>query len=162
MLHHASFAVEDPAVVADVLAGMLGATPIRAPVPPFPEGAWFVCFGDVAGSYLEVLPRGHVFDPDARLGLRPEADGPRLTASHLLVGAPFGADQIMRMADAAGWKTEVADTRMFRVLKVWVENAVLLELLPPEMAPAYRRTFDAMGVADLERRLRRLEAGEAP
>jgi hypothetical protein len=161
MLHHASFAVDDPAVVAGVLAGLLGATLVRAPVPPFPEGAWFVCFGDEAGSYLEVLPRGHVFDPDAR-GPRPDADAPRLTAAHLLVSTPLATEQVMRMAERAGWKAEVADTRLFRVVKVWVENAVLLELLPPEMAPAYRRTFDAMGVADLDRRLRRLEAGEAP
>lgn len=162
MLHHASFAVEDPAAVARILAGMLGATAIGAPAPPFPDESWFVCFGDEAGSYLEVLPRGHVFDPDARFGLRPEADAPRLSAGHVLVATPFSADEIVRMADAAGWKTEMADTRLFRVLKVWVENAVLLELLPPEMAESYQRTFDAAGVADLDRRLRRLETGKAP
>jgi hypothetical protein len=162
MLHHASFAVEDPATVARVLSGMLGTTAIRAPAPPFPDGAVFLCFGDGAGSYLEVLPRGHVFDPDARGGLRPEADPARLSAAHLLVSAPVSADEIVVMAAAAGWKTEPADTRLFRVLKVWVENTVLLEVLPPEWREAYGRTFDAGGVTDLDRKLRRLETGEAP
>jgi hypothetical protein len=161
MLHHASFAVDEPAMVAEILTGMLGATAIRAPAPPFPAGSWFVCFGDEAGSFLEVLPRGHVLDPDARFGSRPEAGAPRLTAAHVLVGTPLSADAVMRMAGHVGWKAEVADTRLFRVVKVWVENAVLLELLLPEMAESYRRTFDAVGVADLDRRLRRLEAGEA-
>jgi hypothetical protein len=162
MLHHASFAVGDPATVAKVLAGMLAATPVRAPTPPFPDGAWFVCLGDEPGSYLEVLPRGHVFDPDARFGLRPQADQPALTAAHLLVGAPFSAVELSAMAVAAGWTAEIADTRLFRVLKVWVENTVLLELLPPEMGDAYRRTFNAAGMDTLDGRLRRLEAGEAP
>lgn len=111
MLHHASFAVDDPAAVAEILRGMLGATAIRTPGPPFPEGAWFVCFGDEAGSFLDVLPRGHVLDPYARFGSRAEADAPRLTAAHVLVGTPLGADQVMRMAEHAGWKAEVADTR---------------------------------------------------
>jgi hypothetical protein len=162
MLHHASFAVDDPAEVAEILTGMLGATAVRAPAPPFPTGSWFVCFGDKAGSFLELLPWGHVLDPDARTGARPEADPQRLTAAHVLVGTPLSADEVLRMAEHVGWKAEVADTRLFRVVKVWVENAVLLEVLPPEMAESYRRTFDAAGVADLDRRLRRLEAGEAP
>lgn len=162
MLHHASFAVDDPTSVAQVLAGMLGARAIAAPTPPFPNGAWFVCYGDEAGSYLEVLPRGFAFDPEARFGLRPDTKASRLSPSHVLAGTPRSVAEISAMADAVGWRTEVADTRLFRVLKVWIENAVLLELLPPEMAEAYRQTYDATGVADLDRKLRRLEAGEAP
>lgn len=162
MLHHASFAVEDPAAVARILARMLGATPLRAPVPPFPAGAWFVCYGDEAGSYLELLPRGHVFDREARFGLRFAPEQPASSPTHVLIGTPLSAEEIDAVAHAAGWACEVADTRLFKVVKVWVENAVLLELLPPEMSAAYRRTFDAAGVAVLDGRLRRLEVGEAP
>ncbi|MBW8910190.1 MAG: hypothetical protein JF620_14460, partial [Mesorhizobium sp.] len=49
MLHHASFNARDPQAVATVLAEMLVATAVRAPSPPFPQGAWFVCLGDDFG-----------------------------------------------------------------------------------------------------------------
>lgn len=161
MLHHVSFAAENPALTAQVLAGMLAATAVRAPTPPFPQGAWFVCLGDAPGSYLEVLPRGHVFDPEARFGLRPNAAAPVFTAGHLLVSTPFSAAEIGAMAAAAGWRSEAADARLFQVFKVWVENTTLVEFLPPEMREPYLRTFGEAGVTDLDARLRRLEGGAA-
>jgi hypothetical protein len=161
MLHHVSFAAENPAVTAQVLAGMLAATTIRAPSPPFPQDAWFVCLGDAHGSYLEVLPRGHVFDPQARSGLRPDDAPPVFTASHLLVSTPFSAAEIGAMAAAAGWRSETADTRLFQVFKIWVENTVLIEFLPPEMREAYVQTFGGAGVTKLDARLRRVEGAAA-
>ena len=159
MLHHVSFCVRDPARVAQVLAGLLRATTVRAPTPPFPAGSWFVCAGDARGSYLEVLPLGHVFAPDAPGGLRPDPAASVHSGGHILVSSPLTPGEISAAATAAGWRSDVADTRLFQVIKVWVENTVLVEFLTADTAADYLRTFDKMGLGDLDARLRQLEAG---
>lgn len=83
MLHHASFNARDTQAVAGVLAEMLVATAVRAPSPPFPQGAWFVCLGDDFGSLIEILPCGTVLDQQAPLdiGLPEHAPALRLACA---------------------------------------------------------------------------------
>jgi hypothetical protein len=161
MFHHFSFNAAEPGRVARVLARILGGAVLRAPAPPFPAGAWFLCSGDARGSYLEILPPGYVFDPAVK-GMRFEAAAGRASGAHVLLGSPLSAPEIEREAAAAGWRTEVADARpLFRVLKLWVENEVLIELLPPEWAADYLATFGPAGIAALDGKFRALEAEAA-
>jgi hypothetical protein len=158
MLYHASFNVRQPEKVAQALAGMLDATAIRAPVPPFPDGSWFVCYGDDNGSFLEVLPWGNILDPDTRFGIGfDEGMRPR-AGSHVLVRTPHAKEEIMARAERLGWRCEFVNARLFEVVKVWIDNAVLIEFLPPEFVPAYVSTFGAEGIRSLNRKLRAMEA----
>jgi hypothetical protein len=42
--------------------------------------------------------------------------------------------------------------------EVWIEKAVLIEFLTPEIAPSYVAMFGTVGMATLDARLRQLEA----
>lgn len=159
MLHHVSLSVRDPRHVARVLSEMIEATPVRAPSPPFPEGSWFVCCGDDAGAFIELLPWGKVLDPDARFGVGDDPEMRPHSGAHVLVGTSRNRETVQAIAAREGWRSQFVDARLFQVVKVWVENATLIELLPPELAPAYRATFDGNGLQSLDAKLRSLEAG---
>ncbi|MES0044479.1 hypothetical protein [Mesorhizobium sp. M0091] len=122
MLHHASFNARDQQAVASVLAEMLVATAVRAPSPPFPEGAWFVCLGDDFGSLIEILPCGTVLDQQAPLGIGFDPNMRLRSGSHVLLSTPNSTETIQGIAARMGWHSELIDARLFKVLKVWVED----------------------------------------
>ncbi|OWJ66760.1 hypothetical protein [Inquilinus limosus] len=161
MLLHMSFNAADPEDAARTLAAMLAATPVRAPTPPFPAGSWFVCAGDARGSYLEIIPWGHVFQPEAPFSLgRDPAMRPH-GGAHVLCATPLPAPWVHALAARKGWRSEVVDTGLFRILKVWTGDGFLVEMLPPEFAADYRAVFDARGLPELDAVLRRLETALA-
>lgn len=156
MLRHISFNAESPEAVARIMSTFLDAEPIRAPAPPFPDGSWFVCKGDDRGSYLEILPLGYVFDAAIQVP-RFDQDLPRSTGFHALLDTPLTVDEIRSQARAAGWQSDITATPLFTVVKLWVENILLIELLPAEFADTYRQTFGPTGVKQLEGIFRSLE-----
>jgi hypothetical protein len=158
MIHHMSFGVSDPKRVAQVLAELAGATAMRAPTPPFPNGAWFVLAGDDRGSFLEILPATAVFDPDAPLGLkqRPAAFEP--VNAHVLISTVKSAGEIEAIAKREGWTSQEVETGLFKVIKLWIDRVVLVELFAKGEAARYVETFGAAGMATLEGKLRDLEA----
>jgi len=145
MLRHASLVVHDTPRVARFLAELLGAAAVHAPSPPFPADSWFVCRHDSVGTYLEVLPWGSVHDPSAHPGMSHDAAMRPLTGAHLLVSSPFDTETIFATAGRENWRVELADAGFFRVIKVWLENATLVEFLPPEHEAAYLNTFGVSG-----------------
>jgi hypothetical protein len=159
VLHHISFTASDPHHVARSLAEMLDAAIVRAPSPPFPAGSWFVCYGDSNGSFLEILPWGTVLDPGAKFGFGHDDNTRPRSGAHVLLSTPLSVENIRAVAEREGWRFELVDARLFKVVKVWVENAALVELLPPELMPAYTRTFGTAGLPSLDAKLRALEAG---
>jgi hypothetical protein len=158
MLFHASFNARDPKKVAHVLAEITESTAILAPSPPFPEGSWFACYGDDDGSLLEVLPWGTTLDQEAPRGVGHDADMRRRSGSHVLVKTQRSMEDVQAIAKREGWHSEVIDARLFKVLKVWIENAALVEFLTPETAGLYRSTFGTTGIAALDGKLRALES----
>lgn len=161
MLHHASFNVRQPGSVAKILAEMLAATALRAPSPPFPDDSWFVLYGDSAGSFIEILPWGAILTPDARFGVGQDEEMRAYAGSHVLLSTPNSEAKIEALAAGAGWRTQLVDARLFKVLKVWIDNATLIELLTPAMTAAYIETFGSAGMASLDGKLRRLETPAA-
>lgn len=157
MLHHMSFNAADPEGTARTLAEMLAATPVRAPSPPFPAGSWFVCAGDARGSYLEIIPWGHVFEPEAPFSLGRDPEMRPRGGAHVLCATPLPVPEVQALAARKGWRSEVVDTGLFRILKVWTADGFLVEMLPPDFVAAYRAAFDAQGLPGLDAALRRLE-----
>ena len=156
MLHHASFSVHDPARAAALIADLVCGRAVRAPCPPFPAESWFVIFGDEAGSLIELTPWGSVLDPDQR-GISNDADMRPHSASHVLVGTPHASSELISLAAQHGLRAAHANAGLFEFVKVWIEDSMLLELLPPEFAPAYVECFGAAGAASVDAKLRWLE-----
>ncbi|MCA9861849.1 MAG: hypothetical protein KC442_09855 [Thermomicrobiales bacterium] len=158
MIHHMSFGVQDTRHVAHVLAELLGARAIQAPTPPFPYGAWLVCAGDAYGSFLEIVPQTTVFDPDAPLGVRQRPARAEVGSAHVLVRSPLSATDIQTVASRAGWRAQEVETGLFRIIKLWIEDVVLVELLAQGDADRYVKTFGTAGMASLDGKLRALES----
>lgn len=161
MIHHMSFGVRDPKSVAHALAELTGAAAMRAPSPPFPHGAWFVLAGDDRGSLLEVLPATAVFDPDAALGLKHRPAAMEPVSAHVLVSSVKSRDEIESIAEREGWRSQEVETGLFKIVKLWVDGIVLVELLAKGEAGRYVDAFGAAGLGTLEGKLRDLETNMA-
>jgi len=144
--------------VAQALSELTHATPVRAPTPPFPSGAWLVVAGDVEGSFLEILPATSVFDPDAPLGIRQRPATSEPVSAHVLVSAAVSGEAIKATAKREGWRAEEAETGLFRIVKLWIDGNVLVEFLAKGETERYVAAFGAAGMASLDGRLRDLEA----
>lgn len=156
MIHHASFSAREPEKVARGLARLLGARALAAPCPPFPDGAWFVCLGDDAGTLLEILPWERV---QAKSGGASEVDEAmsERTSTHFLMSTPRSTADIEQIAGEEGWEHAHANAGFFRFTKVWVENRFLVELMTADQARGYRESFGAAGIDALDGKLRELE-----
>jgi uncharacterized RmlC-like cupin family protein len=157
IIHHMSFGVSNPERVAQVLAELSGATAMRAPTPPFPFGSWFVLAGDDRGSFLEILPATAVFDPDAPLGLKQRPANFAPGSGHVLISTVKCGEEIETIAKREGWRSQEVETGLFKIVKVWIDGTVLVELFARGEAQRYVETFGGPGMATLESRLRDLE-----
>lgn len=61
------------------------------------------------------------------------------------------------MATREGWRTQEVETGLFKIVKVWVEDVILVEFLAQGKVDRYIDTFGAAGMASLDSRLRTLE-----
>lgn len=163
MIHHMSFGVREPARVAAVLADITGAVAVRAPTPPFPYGAWFVLAGDQNGSALEILPHTAVFDPESPLGVRYRTRDPEVSNGHVLISSVKTRDELANLAAEAGWRFQDVETGLFRIVKLWIDGVVLVEVFARGEAARYVEAFGSGGRDTIESRLRALEreVGEA-
>jgi hypothetical protein len=161
VLHHVSFNAREPRRVAERLAQILGAHAVRAPQPPFPEGAWFVVYGDSQGTLIEVLPWGKVLDPDVAGGTRDDPDMRPRHGTHVLLGTSRSVDDVLAMAKVYGWRASLANAGLFSFVKVWVDDTFLVEVLTPLQAGDYVAAFNRTGLMTLDQKLRHLEASIA-
>lgn len=159
MLYHLSFNAQDPTTVASVLAEILDATVIPAPSPPFNEGALFVCCGDDRGTMISLEPWGVTYEPAPNLftAMPHGSDSPPANAFHGLFMAAVSEERVVEIATAAGWPVARVPNGPFDVINVWIEGRQLIEFTTPELYPAYRAAFDAVGVTTLDVALRALE-----
>jgi hypothetical protein len=152
-----SLPLPDPASAAPKLAALTGGLALRAPSPPFPAGAWFVILGDAAGGMLELLPQHFVLDPEAPLGLGRRNDPPGRSAAHVLVTSPLPMADIVAFAEREGWVASQVESGLFEIVKVWVQNAFLVEFISQDKLGRYVDAFGPAGLADIDGKLRRLE-----
>jgi catechol 2,3-dioxygenase-like lactoylglutathione lyase family enzyme len=137
MIHHLSIAARDPKRVAEVLAELMGGAAV--PFPPHP-GSFFALQLDEHGSGVEVYPAGTELQPGGSDGgsfiSRPEA-GRGYGPTHFALSVATPADTVEAVARREGWHCFRCNRGPFHVIEVWVENATMVEILPPEFAREY-------------------------
>jgi hypothetical protein len=160
MLHHVSLNVRDPEHVAARLGYMFSAKVLRAPRPPFPFNSWFVCFGDENGSLIEVLPWGEVRDPTGRAGIAHDDQMRPHSGWHVLLSTHMPIEHVIAVAGHEGWHCETTHAGLFQFVKVWIENAALIEVMSAGQAAHYVSTFGVSGLVTLAEKLQSLESGK--
>jgi hypothetical protein len=136
MIHHISIAAHDPLHVALVLAELFQGQAI-----PFPEhpGSYIALMLDPNGTMVEVHPHGVELRPD--LDQPPHYSQPAAslyTAMHAAISVPVSQAQIQAIADREGWQVKHCSRQgAFEVIEFWIENHMLIELLPPSIVSKY-------------------------
>ncbi|NJN88839.1 MAG: hypothetical protein HC881_24350 [Leptolyngbyaceae cyanobacterium SL_7_1] len=151
MIHHISLAAHDPLRVARVLAELF-----QGQVVPFPNhpGSYVAVAFDPHGTIVEVHPHGTGLVPGV------EDEGVQhvhnleylpYTATHVAISVPVSEAQIREIAAWEGWRVgRFRRSDFFEVIELWLENQVLIELLPPMLAAQY---FDFTQPQELEQYL---------
>jgi len=144
VIHHFSIPARDPAAVARVLAELIGGRAYRFPGPL--PGAAMAVSGDRHGTMIEIYPEGVVMAPgegEEAVAYRAEPGARPREAFHALLSVPHGRAAIERIGTAAGWRTRFFNRAapgrppVFNVIEVWVENRILLEVVPADMIEVY-------------------------
>ncbi len=138
MIHHISIAANQPLHVAQVLAELW-----QGQVIPFPNhaGSYVVLTFDPHGTLIEVCPRGTELAPgegDQGVQFIQNPQSSAYTAVHAAISVPASEAQIREIAAREGWRAVCCDrAEYFEVIEFWIENQLLLELLPPTFAAKY-------------------------
>jgi hypothetical protein len=142
MIAHVSMPADDCAHVARVLAEMLGGGALR--FPPGGPNAWN-CWSRTNDFQIVVTPRGQVMveGPKEQIWVSRDTVGnARACESHFAMAAERSADEIVALAQAAGWHARICNRGgMFDVVEVWVEGCYLVEVLDPVQLSDYRRSM---------------------
>jgi hypothetical protein len=136
MIHHLSIAAHDPKHTADVLAEMMGGKAV--PFPPNP-GSFFALQLDEHGSGVEVYPADTVLKPGGEVGgsfsKREGVTG--YGSTHFALSVATDAAKVKAVAKREGWECFDCNRGPFHVIEVWVENNLMVEILPPAYAAEY-------------------------
>lgn len=140
MIHHISIAARNPLHVSQVLAELLQGQSV--PFPGHPDSYVALAF-DPQGTMVEVHPFGTALIPgnaehEACI-LEPNPTASNYTANHTAISVPVSIDRIQSIATREGWRMVHCrrGDNYFDVIEFWVENQLLIELLPPEIVDKY-------------------------
>jgi hypothetical protein len=143
MIHHLSISARDPRHVAEVLAEFMGGAAV--PFPPNP-GSWFALQLDGNGTGVEVYPAGSELRPAGPGGTgfaMGEAREPGYGPTHFAMSVDTSPEAIAKISEREGWQCYQCERGAgagaggFHVMEVWIENAGMIELLPPAFAAEY-------------------------
>jgi len=137
MIHHVSIPVSDPEGTAHVVAQLFDGrvTPFRAY-----EGGYIAWTDDEAGTSVEFFPVGTQMVPAADAGMvefRHLEGASPFGATHLTLSVDRTVKQVQELARSAGWRAEVVSRGPHDVIEFWVENAVMVEVMTPEMTAGF-------------------------
>jgi hypothetical protein len=138
MIHHISIAAHHPQHVAQVLAQVW-----EGQMMPFPahEGSYIVMPFDAHGTMIEVYPHGAEMTPgkgDEQVQFIFNPAASPYSATHAAISVPVSEAKIRAIAEREGWRVVKCDRQgYFEVMEVWVENQLLIELLPPSFTARY-------------------------
>lgn len=139
MIFHFSISADNPKRTAKMLAELW-----RGEALPFPmlgKGSWIAHAGDDRRSSVEVYPRDMVLYRGDRFGDLRHESGPRNGPFHAAVATPLGIEEVEEIAARYGCFTRVCQRGpWFRVIELWVDDCLMLEMLTPEMQQEYRHS----------------------
>jgi hypothetical protein len=148
MLFHISIPASNPERVARAIAELW-----RGEAFPFlplaGNGSWVAFAGDERGSGIECYPRGARISPsneayptgftvtvDETLASETGEQAGRI-ATHAAIYTPLAKDEVIELAGREGWLGRVAQRGRFHVVEFWLENVVMLEVLPEDFKQEY-------------------------
>jgi hypothetical protein len=149
MIHHISLPVEDPLHVAQVLAELL-----NGKVAPFPSNpnSYIVVAVDAYGTMIELYPAGTELMPGCSTSpvtFSQNAFASPFTAVHAAISVPASETQIAEVGEREGWHTVRCDRGPFHVIEFWIENKLMLELLPAAFAAQYLKFMEPENLAQI-------------
>lgn len=160
MIAHVSVPARDPKTTALLLAALIDGEVFDFPVVP---GASIAVARDGTGLAIEVYPDGLAHHPGkgepdpAQPQAGPQAmpwedqihaDGVQLrpSAFHLALISKLGDEAVMELAQRAGLRAVACDRAgVFKLVELWLDNAVLVEVLNPTEAKRYRGFMNPTG-----------------
>src|SRR3954469_2183891 len=138
VIFHFSIAADDPKKTATMLAELWRGEAFYFPMVG--EGSWVAHAGDDRRSTIEVYPRDLAFYPADGQGEQRNEPGSRHGAFHAAVETPLGIGEVEEVGRRYGCHTRLCQRGPFRVIEYWVDNALMLEMLTPEMQAEYQGT----------------------
>jgi len=141
MIYHVSIPARDPEHVAGVLAEIMGGK--RIPFGPL-EGAFMATGAD--GSMIEVYPDKATLDipkNDDQVVFGENAAPPQTWPFHVLLSVPLDREAVEAIGAREGWRAKTFGRGMkghkpfFHVIEFWLENRLMIEVAPPDMAREY-------------------------
>jgi hypothetical protein len=159
MIHHFSIPARDPVAVARVLAELIGGKAYHFPGPL--PGATMALSTDSCGTMIEIYPESAVLAPgegEEQVAFGRSETGPSHIAFHALLSVPHDRGTVERIGRAAGWRTRFfgraapGQPPVFHVIELWVENRIMLEVVPADMIGVYEshmqvERMNALGLA---------------
>lgn len=140
MIQHVSVTADDPKKTATTIAALLGGTAL--PLGPT-EGTWTAVARDPIGNMVEVMPRGTEFHRERdRVEMRPGVPA-RHSGFHVMFDSPLSEEEIMQVAeerDAVAFRSKHGP---FELLEFWIDDCLLLEVLPPTLSRSYRKFLES-------------------
>jgi hypothetical protein len=143
MIHHVSIPARDPEHVAGVLAELMGGKAF--PFGPL-EGAFMAASGDEHGTMIEVYPERATLDipaKDDQVVFGENKAPPHTWPFHVLLSVPRSREEVEAVGAREGWRAKTFGRGMqghkpfFHVIEFWVENRLMIEVAPPDMAQEY-------------------------
>ena len=139
MIHHLSIAAQNPERVAHVLAELFQGEAFPFPDAINPDSYVALTF-DTYGTIVDIHPFATELIPgsedDTMFQRQQNPDASLYTATHAAISVPVSEAQIQAIAAREGWKIRQRQG-FFAVIELWIENRVLIELLPPSFVSNY-------------------------
>jgi hypothetical protein len=134
LIHHLSVSVRDPERVANVLADIM-----RGISRPFPanDGSFAAFQRDDQGTLIEIHPSGTVLVPEGTGFAHTLSGEVGYGPTHFALSVQRPSEEIFAIASREGWLCRRSDRAEFPVIELWIENALMCEILPPEFARSY-------------------------
>lgn len=140
MIAHFSIPARDPQATAELFARIIDGVAIRFPVV---DGGWMALARDGSGTGVEVVPETTAIQfegedgapPRYQAGLR--APPTEATAIHFALTTRLSQDEVMAMGLEKGWRTTHQSRGPFDLVEMWIDNRIMVEVLPPESTARY-------------------------
>lgn len=162
MIAHVSIPSADPQNTALLLARLIAGQAFRFPVV---QGAWIAVAKDGSGLAIEVYPPAmahhpgtgepdptHVSQGPQTLPwedqINPDANQLRPSAFHFALVTDLDDRTVTALAREAGFRAVPCDRAgVFGLIEVWIDNAILVEVLNRSEAERYRAFMNPAGCA---------------